>query len=234
MKKLKIKCPECGWVAVTDVLPKPLQTVWLTNGKGWVSLGCLIESDGGWHWAEGNGVIYIENGEIVWSHGVDGKAIFSTPAILDDSNLLVVAPVSHPVVALDLLTGERIWSIDVPKSPPVFSSLLAVGNHVVFGTHGNNLVALECSRTGATIKWVIDTDSPVFATPYALCFSNNHIRVMAISINGTLYTIDLAAGEVLLSTQLPGPLFSSPVPLSPSALLQASRDNNVYCFSTTE
>ncbi len=52
---------ESGWVAVTDALPKPLQTVWLTNGKGWVSLGCRAESDGGWHWAESNGVIYIEN-----------------------------------------------------------------------------------------------------------------------------------------------------------------------------
>ena len=55
----------CGWVAVTDALPRPLQTVWLTNGKGWCCLGCLVESDGGWHWAESNGVIYIENGDIV-------------------------------------------------------------------------------------------------------------------------------------------------------------------------
>ena len=54
-----------GWVAVTDALPKPLQTVWLINGKGWVCLGCLVESDGGWHWAESNGVMYIENDEIV-------------------------------------------------------------------------------------------------------------------------------------------------------------------------
>lgn len=59
------KADVSGWVAVTDALPKPLQTVWLTNGKGWVCLGCLVESDGGWHWAESNGVIYIENGEIV-------------------------------------------------------------------------------------------------------------------------------------------------------------------------
>lgn len=54
-----------GWVAVTDALPKPLQTVWLTNGKGWCCLGCLVEDAEGWHWAESNGVIYIENGEIV-------------------------------------------------------------------------------------------------------------------------------------------------------------------------
>jgi len=54
-----------GWVDVMDDLPKPLQTVWLTNGKGWCCLGCRVVSDGGWHWAQSNGVIYIENGEIV-------------------------------------------------------------------------------------------------------------------------------------------------------------------------
>jgi hypothetical protein len=55
-----------GWVAVADDFPEHLQTVWLTNGKGWVGLGCRVEDpEGGWHWAESNGLIYIENGEIV-------------------------------------------------------------------------------------------------------------------------------------------------------------------------
>lgn len=53
------------WVPVTDDLPEPLKTVWLTNGKGWVSLGCRAESDGGWHWAQSNGILYVEDGEIV-------------------------------------------------------------------------------------------------------------------------------------------------------------------------
>ncbi len=54
-----------GWVNAADKLPDALQTVWLTNGKGWVCLGCLIEDLQGWHWAESNGVIYAENGNIV-------------------------------------------------------------------------------------------------------------------------------------------------------------------------
>jgi len=54
-----------GWVGVTDALPRSLQTVWLTDGKGWVALGCLVEDAEGWHWAESNGIIYAENGEIV-------------------------------------------------------------------------------------------------------------------------------------------------------------------------
>lgn len=55
----------CGWVSVTDALPEILQTVWITNGRGWVALGCRIAYDEGWHWGESNGVIYQENGEIV-------------------------------------------------------------------------------------------------------------------------------------------------------------------------
>jgi hypothetical protein len=53
------------WISVREKLPEPLQTVWLTDGKDWVGLGCLVESDGGWHWAESNGIIYAENGGIV-------------------------------------------------------------------------------------------------------------------------------------------------------------------------
>ncbi len=54
-----------GWVNVTDSLPKPLQTVWLANNKGWIGLGCLIKDSEGCSWAQSNGVIYTENGEIV-------------------------------------------------------------------------------------------------------------------------------------------------------------------------
>lgn len=53
------------WQDAIKNLPNPLQTVWLTNGKEWVALGCLVETNEGWHWAESNGTMYIENGEIV-------------------------------------------------------------------------------------------------------------------------------------------------------------------------
>lgn len=54
-----------GWVPTWHLLPEHLKTVWITNGKGWVALGCVVKSDEGYHWAESNGVIYAENGEIV-------------------------------------------------------------------------------------------------------------------------------------------------------------------------
>lgn len=57
--------PADGWVRVSDRLPEDLQTVWLANDKGFVCLGCLVRSDGGYHWAEGNGLVYSEDRKIV-------------------------------------------------------------------------------------------------------------------------------------------------------------------------
>lgn len=56
------------WVKVEEELSEPLnelETVWISNGKGWTTLGCLVYSDGGWHWAETNGVIYEKDGKII-------------------------------------------------------------------------------------------------------------------------------------------------------------------------
>ena len=53
------------WFNVSEKLPNELETVWLTNGKGWTCLGCLVLTDDGYHWAESNGVIYQENDKIV-------------------------------------------------------------------------------------------------------------------------------------------------------------------------
>jgi len=55
-----------NWVACNERLPEHLQTVWLANKeKQWVCLGCLVDSNDGWHWAESNGVIYVDEGKIV-------------------------------------------------------------------------------------------------------------------------------------------------------------------------
>lgn len=60
-----------SWISIIDSLPNPLQTVWISNGKGWTTLGCISEAEEGddgrfyWHWCQTNGVIYQDNEEIV-------------------------------------------------------------------------------------------------------------------------------------------------------------------------
>lgn len=59
-----------NWISVKDRLPDTLETVWISNGKGWTTLGCrsdLYEGDNNdliWCWCYTNGVIYEEDGKI--------------------------------------------------------------------------------------------------------------------------------------------------------------------------
>ena len=53
------------WISTKNKIPEPLQTVWISNGRGWTTLGCLVDMDGGYHWAQTNGIIYEHNGQIV-------------------------------------------------------------------------------------------------------------------------------------------------------------------------
>lgn len=72
------------WVLVKDDLPPPFQTVWLTNFKGSVALGCRVIDSDGWCWAESNGVMYVENGKIVAeceSQDLDVKGWHKVPTL---------------------------------------------------------------------------------------------------------------------------------------------------------
>ena len=61
------------WISVNDSLPHYLQTVWVSDGKGWTTLGCRTnfdddDDDGGWSWcwaAIDNGIIYEQDGKII-------------------------------------------------------------------------------------------------------------------------------------------------------------------------
>ena len=60
------------WIKVSDELPKCLETVWISNGKGWTTLGCRSDiygdGEGGYVWSWCvlvGGVVYEEDGEII-------------------------------------------------------------------------------------------------------------------------------------------------------------------------
>ena len=61
-----------GWLDANFNLPDELETVFISNGKGWTSIGCRVYvRDCGWCWAESNGVIYQEKGVIVAECEID-------------------------------------------------------------------------------------------------------------------------------------------------------------------
>jgi hypothetical protein len=67
-----LKTKTMNWISVKESLPEVLETVWISNGKGWTTLGCrtdYFEGDNGelnWCWASiQNGLVYQQGFEIV-------------------------------------------------------------------------------------------------------------------------------------------------------------------------
>lgn len=71
LQVLKAKWMMEQWISVNDRLPETLETVWISNGKGWTTLGCRSDYHYGdedklvWCWAKTNGIIYEEDGKII-------------------------------------------------------------------------------------------------------------------------------------------------------------------------
>lgn len=66
-KQPKPETPETagGWISVADRLPAEQETVFISNGEGFTSIGCRVWSEENWWWAESNGVVYEDKGKIV-------------------------------------------------------------------------------------------------------------------------------------------------------------------------
>lgn len=54
-----------NWINVNDRLPDELETVFISDGKGWTTIGCRAWCGDEWLWAETNGIFYEKDGKIV-------------------------------------------------------------------------------------------------------------------------------------------------------------------------
>lgn len=53
------------WYSVEESLPQHMETVWMSDGKNYISLGCLFNDGETFCWAESSGYVYIKDGKII-------------------------------------------------------------------------------------------------------------------------------------------------------------------------
>ena len=46
-------------------MPQEEKTLFISNGRGWTSIGCLVYLNDSWYWGEMSAGIYQENDEII-------------------------------------------------------------------------------------------------------------------------------------------------------------------------
>lgn len=99
----------------------------------------------------------------------------------------------------------------------------------LFGDHDN---VLHSVTKEMCINWKVKLDSPIGSCPFIGMFNLSQGKLeicCCCTVNGNMFVLDLATGEVLATQKLPGEIFSSPLILA-NRIVLGCRDNNVYCL----
>ena len=100
-------------------------------------------------------------------------------------------PPEHGVMALDVLTGAKLWTFPVTRLT-LPAGVLATRGEVVFAaTAEGNLLGLD-ARNGQPL-WHFQTNRPIVASP--MSYSVDGAQFVAVSAGNTLYVFALPEGR---------------------------------------
>lgn len=155
-----------------------------------------------------------------WDAGIQGQRVGQALSTISDisgdpvivGNRVYVANHSGRLAALDLSTGERLWTTEEGALGPVWPA----GNSLFLVNEINQLVRLD-ARTGAHI-WVVDLPNFVKDRPRRQVARHAHYgpvlaggRLMVASSDETLRAFDPRSGALLYSAEIPGGAASGPI-----------------------
>ncbi|XP_071951256.1 beta-alanine-activating enzyme-like [Antedon mediterranea] len=170
------------------------------------------------------------SGKVKWKNNI-GKPIFSSPSVTKEG--VVVGCVDNNLYHISS-SNEMLWSFET--SAPIFSSPCVSNTHqsttelTVIGSHDSYIYCIH-TLTGKEV-WKFKTPSPVYATPFIFQSDilqseggNNHFVVCSCT-QGFIFVLSLS-GQLVLSWELNGDIFSSPI-AHDNNIIVGCRDDNIY------
>jgi outer membrane protein assembly factor BamB len=148
----------------------------------------------------------------------------TSPAVVQD--VAYVGDVSGTVTAIDVRSGEPLWSTVEPNA---IDSAPAVSDSLVcFGTEGDAVVALD--QADGSQVWSTPTSSEVESAP---AVANGELFVG--SHNGTVYALDQATGAVEWHHKVGGAVMGSPaVDASSGVVVVADSSGAITTLSASD
>jgi outer membrane protein assembly factor BamB len=156
------------------------------------------------------------------------KTAFSTPIVYQPENgppQLILTSLAHGISSLDPRTGKSLWELEVMKSRPVGSPILAAG--LLFaqsgeGGGGKQLFAVRpgdpAKKVEAKIAYEVQGSLPNVPTTVA-----RGQLVFVWSDSGVVTCLDAPSGKVLWRERVGGQFFGSPIRVA----------DRLYCISRT-
>lgn len=159
----------------------------------------------------------VENGQAVWQDNLSAISHTTTlSSIADirgqpviDQGLVYAASYSGRMVALDQVSGQRVWQRDIGSSEMPW----AAGENVFVISTEQQLVSL--ARSNGDIRWVTqlpryqgdDKDKAIVWTGPVLAGG----RLLLAGSGGNLIEADPQTGKIIRQTELPGAVTITPV-----------------------
>jgi outer membrane protein assembly factor BamB len=161
--------------------------------------------------------LHVENGQVIWEDNLSAISHTGTlSSIADirgqpviDQGQVYAASYSGKMVALDEVSGQRVWQKDIGSAEMPWSA----GANVFMITTEQQLVAL--TRQSGDIRWVTqllrhkgdDKDKPIVWTGPILAGG----RLIAVSSGGQLIEANPQDGKIIKTTELSSPVFIPPL-----------------------
>lgn len=159
----------------------------------------------------------VENGQAVWEDNLSALAATGSLAAISDirglpvidQGLVYAASYSGRIVALDEVSGRRVWQRDIGTAETPW----AAGDSLFIITTEQQLVAL--TRAAGAVRWVTplerykgnDKAKPIVWTGPLLAGG----RLIAASTEGKMIEADPADGHIIRETKLPGSVSLPPL-----------------------
>ena len=161
--------------------------------------------------------LHVENGQVIWDDNLSAIGHTGTlSSIADirgqpviDKGLVYASSYSGKMVALDEVSGQRVWQKDIGSAEMPW----AAGDNVFVITTEQQLVGL--TRQNGDVRWVTqlerhekdDKDKPIVWTGPVLAGG----RLIAASSDGHLIEVNPQDGKIIKTTELSSPVFIPPI-----------------------
>lgn len=142
------------------------------------------------------------SGTLIWFKTISSGSLFASPT-WDRQDRILTASLDGTCAAVQLVTGECIWSFKLDK--PVFSSPVCFGEskRCLFACVGGTLNC--CDTATGEFLWKFQAQGPIFSTP-----SVHERRIVFGSHDHVLYCVDSEDGNLVWRVIFSSPVYSSP------------------------
>lgn len=196
------------------------RVAWKTEVEGPIRSSAAIGDDMLYFGDESGSFYCIDiRGAIKWRFH-SKRGITSSPALHQESQLVVVGSRDGTVYGFDAQTGWVVWRFKTGK--PVISSPCFEDSTVFIGSADGNVYAIEM-KTGRPL-WKYATEGQVNSSPAA---ANGNLYIG--SVDGSIYSLDARTGGLRWRVHTNGPVISSPI-VADEVVYVGSNDHLVYAL----